>query len=107
MLNLFVAQGDKGYGVAFTVYTSEAHTQVKNLTGYTARLKAWVPNRMTPLVIDEACALAADPTTGVCTWVVMAANTANAGTYYAEIELLKSGVQESTGTFLLVVLPSP
>ena len=104
MNTISIPEGDKGFGIVFTIYTDSTKTVVKNLTGYTIKIKGWVAG-VTTLVIDTACASSV-PASGQCTWTVSATDTATIGFYNAEIEMTKTGVIESTSMFQISITES-
>ena len=107
MSNLSIPHGDKGFIITFTVYTDQTLTVVKDLPGYSVKVKAWPPGSPTNPIINTACALTATPTDGKSNWTVLSTDTSSAvGTYDAELELTQSGVIESTRNFTITITES-
>jgi hypothetical protein len=103
MINIVVPKGDKGFNFAFTV-TNSAGTAY-NLTGYTIKLKMWNPDIPDTLLINSACSIVV-AANGTCVYIVGATDFAITGFYYAEIELTKTDIIESTEPFSIEVTES-
>lgn len=103
MDELEIAVGDYGMNWAFTVTDSDGTAY--NLSGYTVKIKIWSPTIPATLLADLACTVDV-AASGTCHWTVTNIFTRR-DTYYGELQLTKSGVVESTETFLINVKESP
>jgi hypothetical protein len=103
MSQLTIPQGDFGFYLNFTI--KKADGTVYNLTGYTITFNVWRKGDKTSKYVTGACTIVqADG--GTCRYLVVANDFATAGKYRSELQLTKSGVQESTEAFDIVVSES-
>jgi len=98
MKTIRIKYGDYGYGIEFTVLNADG--TVRDLTGYDVYLKVWDSSGNT--ILDKLLTVS-DAVNGKAVYVVGQSDFTNAGRYYAEIELRKSGSVESTETFTIIV----
>jgi len=93
------------YGFNWTFYIVDEDTgAVKDISGYTITLKVW-DIKGSSLAFSDTCAITDGPN-GVCTYTLKAADTDTEGTYYAELEMTKTGVIEDTETFEIYIRPT-
>jgi hypothetical protein len=97
MTQVTVSQNDYGYVFTFTVENADG--TAKDLTGYTVTLKLL---RGTTVVSLGACVVT-DAEAGECTYLVKSTDFPSAGWYSAELELTKTGTQESSEAFDMMV----
>jgi len=108
MKHFTIPKDDQGFKLEFTVLDS-AGTPVK-LTTYTAvTIKMWAPGIPGTLLLNKACANAADD--GTCDYTVLIADFTGAaypavGRYLAELELTGVTIAESTETFTITIVES-
>jgi len=98
-----IAKGDKGYNLGFTV--TDDLGVVKDLTGYTVKLKMWAPGVPGTLVINGTCVVDS-AALGTCHYVIGSTDLATAGRYSAELELTTLTVTESTELFTIIIKES-
>ncbi len=99
-----VKSGDFGYYQQLTITQNGT---VKNLTGYTLRLLVWAEFYPGTILWALTGAIVGLPANGIADFLVTAGAFATVGVYYAEVELTKAGVKESSDTILLTVEESP
>ena len=100
---LVIPKGDKGYNLAFTV--TDNLGAVKNISGYTIKLKMWKPGVPGTLIINSTCVIDVGAS-GTCHYVIGATDMVTAGRYQAELELTATGIIESTEPFVIIVQES-
>ncbi|MBM3133057.1 MAG: DUF2479 domain-containing protein [Chloroflexi bacterium] len=107
MQTLKIKAGDYGTPLTFALKNSDGTAE--DLTAYTdANLKMWRPGTPGTLLVDGACTIAPDPTSGIVTYTPNATDFATAGRYHAEIEKLAVDgesitMRDSTPSFLIIV----
>ena len=120
MLTVKIPQYDFGYDEQFTIYTDGRHLTVKDLTDFTAWLVVWDNQDSAEPWIMREINIADDPTTGIVYWYVSSDDTAQFGTYRAEIRLIQNHLEEqpdhsyititdmvyTTMQFILQIIPS-
>lgn len=104
MERLLIAEGDVGFDILFTITDSDGAAYL--LTGYTIKFKVWVPGTTGTLIVDGTCDIVV-AASGTCKYTLAANDFDDPAAYYAELQLTKTGVQESTEVFEVVVMESP
>lgn len=103
---LVIGTNDYGEPWGFTIYTDETMATPKDITDYTVTLKVWAAGSPGTLVINAACTKDT-PASGTCHYTPVVGNKiATKSAYYAELELTKTGVVDSSWPFMLVVKES-
>lgn len=105
MEQLNIGKNDYGMNWAFTVTESDGATAV-DLTDYTVTINIWTPGDTTALLVSGGSCSQDSPTDGTCHWTVTDVFNVKS-VYYAELQLAKTGVIESTEIFLINVKESP
>jgi hypothetical protein len=103
MQQITIPQKDKGYALSFNV--QYANASPRDLSTYTVNMKAWTPGAPLTLIVNGACSIT-NATGGACTYTLVSGDFNNSGIYYGELELLASGVVESTETFKIICAES-
>src|SRR3972149_6320896 len=103
MQQITIPQRDKGYNIALTI--QYANGVAVNTTGYTTNIKSWSPTIPGTLLVNNTCTVV-NHSEGTWVYTIALSDFNTAGTYYGELELLKSGVIESTESFKIIVAES-
>lgn len=103
MDSITIPQKDKGYNISFTV--QYANAAVVNLSGYTVNMKVWTPGTPGTLLTNNVCTIT-DANTGACVYTLLSGDFNTTGIYYGELEVLKTGIVESTQAFKIIVTES-
>jgi hypothetical protein len=103
---LQVPKGDYGILYTFTVMKKVNGVQsVRDLAGYSVKLKMWHPGLPGTLLINATCTVT-DAIGGICTYTSTIADFTTIGEFNAELELTASGSVDSTMPFTIVVTES-
>ena len=103
MADLEIPQSDKGYNINFTVVDSDGNAY--NLTGYTIKMIVWKPGVPGTSILSGSCNIDSS-TGGTCHYIVGSGVFPNTANYKMELELIKSGVIESTDDYDLKIKES-
>ncbi len=101
MLNHTITKNDKGFTLSFSI-TDEDGDAV-DLADYTVNLQAWSIYAPSTNVVSGTCTKGDDPTDGSCTYTVLEADAATAGTYQGRLYLTKAGVIQTVYDFFFTV----
>ena len=103
MTTIYIPSSDMGFDLYFMVKNADGNAF--NLTGYTIKLKVWRAGQPGLLLLNGSCGIdsAVD---GACHYTITATDFTSVGTFKAELELTKTGVIESTGSFDIEVMES-
>lgn len=89
-----------GFNILFKIIEEDTK-EPKDLTGYDAVFKMWIPGSYSSF-LEGVCNIH-DADKGECIYLVKDGDFDELGKYYAEIELTKNGVLEDTETFEVVI----
>jgi hypothetical protein len=103
MSDLTIPQKDKGYNINFTVVDSDGNPYP--LTGYTVKMIVWKPGIPGTSILSGGCIIDSS-TGGTCHYVVTATGFTSIANYKMELELIKSGVIESSEDYDLRIKES-
>lgn len=98
---MIVPKGDFGYNLLFTVLDPDNTNQPYDLFGYIVCLKIWrkgIPG----LMLNKPCTIV-DAAAGQCSYPIESGDFHTIGVYEAELELTKSGVEQSSDNFTIIV----
>jgi len=104
MKTITVPKADRGYtwGISLETYSGD----IRNLSGQTGFLHAWLPGVPDTKVISGAIAVV-NATSGTITYTLQSGDFLSCMTLYAEIELSPSAaVKESFETFAIFIAES-
>lgn len=104
MADITVPKGDKGFYLNFTIRDNTGAAY--NLNGYTIKLKVWKLGISDTLIVDGTCNIVSEAG-GTCRYLVTASDFLVVGLYKCELELTKTGVIESTRSYILEITESP
>ncbi len=103
MEQITIPQKDKGYNIEFNIQYSNA--VAVNTTGYTVNMKVWSPSSPGILLTNNVCTVV-NHDLGQWVYTLLSGDFNTTGIYYGELELLKTGVVESTQSFKIIVQES-
>jgi hypothetical protein len=101
---IYFKKGDFGVSINI-VAIQEEDGEAKDFTDYTVKFKVWRPDRPGTLLVDGTCVVD-DDSGGLAHYPVVSGNFDVKNEYHYEIEITKTGVEESSYTGIFKVLES-
>lgn len=99
-----VSAGDYGFDINLTVNKSDGTAY--NLTGKSVDIKVWRKGRTSNPLIDSSCDID-DAANGLCHYTAANGAITTPGAYSYELEIIASGLVESTKAGVFEVFESP
>lgn len=108
MTTLTFSKGEYGFNLSFTILNPD--NSIKDLTGYTIKFvmkdNSVGTGRTGNVVVNAACSITSPATNGQCTYTVVSTDFNIPSNYLASLILTKSGDQEETIQFNMIIQAS-